>query len=116
MTGTTDLVNPATEQVLTTVPAATAEDADAAIARSAAAAAGLAGGRPGRPRSPAAPVRRGGRRPPRGAGALEVANAGHTIGNARWEAGNVRDVLHYYAAAPERLTGRQIPVSGGQFE
>jgi acyl-CoA reductase-like NAD-dependent aldehyde dehydrogenase len=45
--------------------------------------------------------------------ALEVRNAGHTIGNARWEAGNVRDVLHYYAAAPERLSGRQIPVAGG---
>ncbi len=40
-------------------------------------------------------------------------NAGHTIGNARWEAGNVRDVLNYYAGAPERLTGRQIPVPGG---
>jgi acyl-CoA reductase-like NAD-dependent aldehyde dehydrogenase len=44
---------------------------------------------------------------------LEVRNAGHTIGNARWEAGNVRDVLDYYAGAPERLTGRQIPVPGG---
>jgi acyl-CoA reductase-like NAD-dependent aldehyde dehydrogenase len=44
---------------------------------------------------------------------LEVRNSGHTIGNARWEAGNVRDVLTYYAAAPERLTGRQIPVPGG---
>ncbi|MFF0269175.1 aldehyde dehydrogenase family protein [Kribbella sp. NPDC004536] len=45
--------------------------------------------------------------------ALEVENAGHTIGNARWEAGNVRDVLTYYSAAPERLFGKQIPVSGG---
>ena len=45
--------------------------------------------------------------------ALEVRNSGHTIGNARWEAGNVRDVLHYYAGAPERLFGRQIPVPGG---
>ncbi|MGH3298001.1 MAG: aldehyde dehydrogenase family protein [Trebonia sp.] len=45
--------------------------------------------------------------------ALEVRNAGHTIGNARWEAGNVRDVLNYYSAAPERLAGRQIPVPGG---
>ena len=27
--------------------------------------------------------------------ALEVRNSGHTIGNARWEAGNVRDVLSY---------------------
>ena len=40
-------------------------------------------------------------------------NSGHTISNARWEAGNVRDVLDYYAAAPERLFGRQIPVAGG---
>ncbi len=44
---------------------------------------------------------------------LEVANAGHTIGNARWEAGNVRDVLNYYSATPERLLGKQIPVAGG---
>ena len=42
-----------------------------------------------------------------------MANAGHTIGNARWEAGNVRDVLTYYSAAPERLLGQQIPVAGG---
>src|SRR5438067_320873 len=44
---------------------------------------------------------------------LEVRNSGHTIANARWEAGNVRDVLDYYAGAPERLAGRQIPVPGG---
>jgi len=45
--------------------------------------------------------------------AIEVENAGHTVGNARWEAGNVRDCLNYYAGAPERLFGRQIPVAGG---
>ncbi|QNN54267.1 aldehyde dehydrogenase family protein [Nocardioides mesophilus] len=44
---------------------------------------------------------------------LEVRNAGHTWGNATWEAGNVRDCLNYYSAAPERLFGRQIPVPGG---
>ncbi len=44
---------------------------------------------------------------------LEVANAGHTIANARWEAGNVRDVLNYYSGAPERHAGKQIPVAGG---
>jgi len=44
---------------------------------------------------------------------LEVENSGHTIANARWEAGNVRDVLAYYSGAPERLFGRQIPVPGG---
>ena len=44
---------------------------------------------------------------------LEVANSGHTIGNARWEAGNVRDVIAYYSGAPERLIGQQIPVADG---
>ena len=44
---------------------------------------------------------------------LEVENSGHTIGNARWEANNVVNVLNYYAGAPERLFGRQIPVPGG---
>jgi acyl-CoA reductase-like NAD-dependent aldehyde dehydrogenase len=44
---------------------------------------------------------------------LEVENSGHTIANARWEAGNVRDVLNYYSATPERLVGKQIPVAGG---
>ncbi len=45
--------------------------------------------------------------------ALEVANSGHPIGQAEWEAGHVRDVLTFYAASPERLSGKQIPVAGG---
>jgi len=45
--------------------------------------------------------------------ALEVSNTGKPIGSARWEATNVRDLLDYYAGAPERLCGRQIPVAGG---
>ncbi|MEO8529098.1 MAG: aldehyde dehydrogenase family protein [Pseudolysinimonas sp.] len=45
--------------------------------------------------------------------ALEVRNSGHPIGSARWEAGHVRDVLNFYAGAPERLIGAQIPVAGG---
>jgi betaine-aldehyde dehydrogenase len=45
--------------------------------------------------------------------ALEVANSGHPVGNARWEAGHVRDVLQFYAATPERMSGKQIPVAGG---
>ena len=110
---TTDLVNPTTEQVLQSVPSASAQDADAAIARSAVA---LPSWRA------VAPADRG-RLLRRFADVvdshveelarLEVANSGHTVGNARWEAGNVRDVLHYYAAAPERLTGQQIPVPAG---
>ncbi len=45
--------------------------------------------------------------------ALEVRNSGHPISQARWEAHHVRNVLEYYAAAPERLIGKQIPVAGG---
>jgi len=44
---------------------------------------------------------------------LEVRNSGHTWGNARWEAGNVRDCLNYYSGSPERMSGKQIPVAGG---
>ena len=45
--------------------------------------------------------------------ALEVRNSGHPISQARWEANHVRNVLEYYAGAPERLMGKQIPVAGG---
>lgn len=45
--------------------------------------------------------------------ALEVANSGHPLSSAEWEAGHVRDVLQYYSATPERLSGMQIPVAGG---
>jgi len=44
---------------------------------------------------------------------LEIAGSGHPAGQARWEAGHVRDVLEYYSAAPERMSGKQIPVPGG---
>jgi len=108
-----DVVDPATEQVVATVEHADAAAADAAIERAARA---LPAWRA------VAPADRG-RLLRRFADVvdahveelarLEVRGAGHTIGNARWEAGNVRDVLHYYAAAPERLFGRQIPVAGG---
>jgi acyl-CoA reductase-like NAD-dependent aldehyde dehydrogenase len=109
----TDVLNPATGEVVATVPATTATEADAAIARAARAYPAWRAVAPGdRARllrrfadTVDAHVEELAR--------LEVANAGHTISNARWEAGNVRDVLHYYAGAPERLFGRQIPVAGG---
>ena len=107
------VVNPATEEPLQDVPLATAEDTDEAIRRA------VIAQREWRAVSPADRARLLRRFADAVDGdiehlaQLEVSNSGHTIGNARWEAGNVRDVLHYYAAAPERLTGRQIPVAGG---
>lgn len=44
---------------------------------------------------------------------IEVANSGHTISNAIWEANNVADVLAYYSGSVERLGGREIPVAQG---
>ena len=93
---------------------ATPSETDAAIARAHGGLRGLA--RPGarRPRAAAAPLRRRSSTPHiEELAQLEVANSGHTIGNARWEAGNVRDVPDYYSGAPERLFGQQIPVADG---
>lgn len=107
------VLNPATEDVVATVPAATAQDVDAAVARAAAAQVAWAA---------AAPADRA-RLLRRFAAVidehieelaqLEVREAGHVIGNARWEAGNARDLFDYAAGGAERLNGRQIPVSGG---
>ncbi|HEU5476047.1 MAG TPA: aldehyde dehydrogenase family protein [Actinophytocola sp.] len=113
MTTTFDVINPATEQVVETVRPTSAEETDEAIARAHAA---LPAWRAVPPGERAGLLRAFGdavRADREHLAALEVANSGHTIGNARWEAGNVADVLHYYAAAPERLFGRQIPVPGG---
>ena len=108
-----DVVNPATEEIVDTVALADVADTDAAVARARRAFDSwrrIAPADRGRLlRRFAEVVDAHGEELAR----LEVRNAGHTIGNARWEAGNVRDVLTYYSAAPERLFGRQIPVAGG---
>ncbi len=113
MTSSYTVLNPATEQPVRTVPGTSAEEADAAIARAALAQRTWREVAPGDRarllRAFAAQVDAHGEE----LAQLEVANSGHPVGAARWEAGQVRDVLQYYAAAPERLTGRQIPVSGG---
>ena len=112
-TAVTVVRNPATGEVITSVPSLSEPEVDAAIARAAAAFETGGTWRPGT--GPACSAASPPRSTPtaRSWPALEVANAGHVIGNARWEAGNVRDVLEYYAAAPERHSGRQIPVPGG---
>ncbi|TCC03791.1 aldehyde dehydrogenase family protein [Kribbella soli] len=110
---TYDVINPATEKVIRTISLATQDDADAAIARAAKA---FETWRDVTPADRGRLLRRFADAVDadlENLAALEVENAGHTIGNARWEAGNVRDVLTYYSAAPERLFGKQIPVAGG---
>ncbi|MFF4171447.1 aldehyde dehydrogenase family protein [Streptomyces sp. NPDC001744] len=107
------VLNPATGEPVADVPAATPADVDAAVVRATAAQ---------RDWAAAAPADRA-RLLRRFASVvdghveelarLEVTEAGHTIGNARWEAGNVRDLLDFAAGGVERLNGRQIPVAGG---
>ncbi|MEU0465906.1 aldehyde dehydrogenase family protein [Amycolatopsis sp. NPDC006131] len=107
------VIDPATEDVITDVPLATEEEADTAIAKARKA---FPAWRDAAPGDRARLLRRFAEAVDgdlENLARLEVRNSGHTIGNARWEAGNVRDVLHYYAAAPERLLGQQIPVAGG---
>jgi acyl-CoA reductase-like NAD-dependent aldehyde dehydrogenase len=107
------VIDPATEEVVATVGLASIEETDAAVARAAAAFPAWRDTAPGERarllRAVAAALDEHGEELAR----LEVRNAGHPIGQARWEAGNARDVFHYYAGAPERAGGRQIPVPGG---
>ena len=108
-----DVVEPATEQVMASVPRAGAEETDAAIARAKAAfgswravAAGdratlihrLADALAERHEELAT---------------LEARNVGKPIADARGEIGMVIDTFRYYAGAPERLLGQTIPVAGG---
>ncbi|PRA00186.1 aldehyde dehydrogenase [Arthrobacter sp. MYb224] len=107
------VINPATGQAVQDVALADTAQADAAIARASEA---FPAWSQVAPAERAALLRRFADAVDRdleNLAQLEVLNAGHTIGNARWEAGNVRDVLNYYAAAPERNFGKQIPVAGG---
>jgi len=107
------VLNPATEEAVRTVTGTSAQETDAAIERAAAAQpswrAVSPGDRASLLRAFAAEVDAHVEE----LAFLEVAGSGHPIGQARWEAGHVRDVLLYYSAAPERLIGKQIPVAGG---
>jgi acyl-CoA reductase-like NAD-dependent aldehyde dehydrogenase len=108
-----EVVNPATEEVVQVVAETSASDAAAAVRRASQAAAGWAAVSPADRarllRTFAALVDRDLEKLAR----LEVAEAGHPIASARGEAAGARDVIAYYAGAPERLTGHQIPVAGG---
>ena len=113
MSNTYTVVNPATEEQVIDVHLASLEETDAAIARAAEA---FPRWRDVAPGEKARLLRRFAQLVDEHVeelAELEVRNSGHTWGNATWEAGNVRDVLNYYSAAPERLTGHQIPVAGG---
>jgi betaine-aldehyde dehydrogenase len=113
MAGTLEVLEPATEAVLESVPRAGAEEADAAVARARAAyPAWRAVAPPDRARlllrlADRIDAER------EALAMLEARNAGKPIGDARGEMAMVVDTFRYYGGAPERLLGDTIPVAGG---
>jgi betaine-aldehyde dehydrogenase len=113
MSAQIEVVEPATESVMATVPRAGADEADAAVAKAKRAFPAWSSIAP--PDRAALLHRLADRLEERGSelATLEARNAGKPIGDARAEMGMVAETFRYYAAGPERLTGRTIPVAGG---
>lgn len=113
MTTVFTLINPATGEGFQDVPRASVEEVDAAIARAATAQRAWAALAPVARADALRAFARVVEAHVEELAALEVLNSGHPISSARWEASHVAQVLNFYAGAPERLSGQQIPVAGG---
>jgi acyl-CoA reductase-like NAD-dependent aldehyde dehydrogenase len=107
------VIEPATEEVMATLPRAGVEETDAAVARAKAAFGGWSSMAPG-DRSALlyrlADALSGGAED---LARIEARNAGKPIADARGEMGMVAETFRYYASGPERLLGQTIPVAGG---
>jgi len=107
------VLEPATEEVLAQIPRAGRKETDAAVARARAALpAWAAVGPPDRAAllrdlADALEARS------EDLAVLEARNAGKPIADARGEMGMVVETFRFYAGAPERATGKTIPVDGG---
>jgi acyl-CoA reductase-like NAD-dependent aldehyde dehydrogenase len=107
------VMEPATEQVMAEIPRAGKEETDAAVDRARSA---FPSWRAVAPAERSALLHRLTDAITERAGELaelEARNAGKPISDARGEMGMVVETFRYYAGAPERLTGKTIPVSGG---
>jgi acyl-CoA reductase-like NAD-dependent aldehyde dehydrogenase len=108
-----DVVEPATEDVLATVPRAGVEETDAAVARAKAAFDGWRSIAPGDRSALLHRLADALEERQEDLATLEARNAGKPIGDARGEMEMVVQTFRYYAGAPERLLGQTIPVAGG---
>ncbi len=107
------VLEPATEEVMETLPRAGVEEVDSAVARAKEA---FPGWRAVAPADRAALLRSLADALEEQAeelATIEARNAGKPISDARGEIGMVVETYRYYAGAPERLLGRTIPVAGG---
>jgi len=108
-----DVLNPATEEVLTRQPLASAEEVDQAVAAARAAAPAWRAVSPG---DRARLLRRlavmiDDHREE--LAHLETANVGKPIASSRGEVGAAAEVFHYYAGSVDKHVGDTIPVAGG---
>ena len=113
MSGTLEVVEPATEQVLDSVPRAGAAEVDSAVARAQAAFPAWSAVSPADRARLLHRLTDALEEAHEELAVLEARNAGKPIGDARGEIGMVADTFRYYAAGPERNLGDTIPVAGG---
>src|SRR4051794_11659985 len=107
------VLEPATAEVMAEIPRAGVEETDAAVARAKDA---FPAWRAIAPGDRSSLLHRLADAVEEKLGALarpEAPNAGKPIADARGEMGMVAETFRFYAGAPERNTGRTIPVAGG---
>jgi acyl-CoA reductase-like NAD-dependent aldehyde dehydrogenase len=108
-----EVLEPATAEVMAEVPKAGIEETDAAVARAKQAFPAWRAIAPGDRSALLHRLANALEEKLEDLARLEARNAGKPIGDARGEMGMVVETFRYYAGAPERNTGRTIPVSGG---
>jgi len=113
MADTLQVLEPATEGVLETVPRAGVEEVDAAVARAKAAFGAWRAVAPGDRARLLLRVAALVEDRLEELATLEARNAGKPIGDARGEIGMVAETFRYYAGGVERNLGDTIPVAGG---
>src|SRR6266511_3814083 len=107
------VIEPATADVMAEIPRAGVEEADAAVERAREAFPAWRAMAPGDRSSLLHTLTDAIAESQEDLAKLEARNAGKPIGDARGEMGMVVETFRYYAGAPERLTGKTIPVAGG---
>ena len=113
MSGSLEVLNPATEKPIAQLERAGVEETNRAVA---AAKAAYPAWRDVKPADRARLMRRVAALVEEhidGLARLETANVGKPLGDSRWEMGMVADVFHFYAGAVEKHYGDTIPVAGG---
>jgi acyl-CoA reductase-like NAD-dependent aldehyde dehydrogenase len=112
-TETTQVLEPATEEVLAELPRARVEEVDEAIAKAKEAFPAWRDLAPDERARLLLMLSQEIEEAAEDLATLEARNVGKPIGEARGEMGMVVETFRYYAGAPERLLGDTIPVAGG---